>query len=159
MAYQPVADNQMDEYCGQLFDAAKKLNSLLHGGVTDEAEERTDKVYVHCTTGASRSATLAMAYLALYVRHPSWNKLDELHAFIRSKNAKALPNFRAVRQVIDRNLEFQNLQKRLRDEEEEARRRRLEEANRAANLAAEELKAQIDELSKLIAAEKEKLRL
>lgn len=100
-----------------------------------------------------------MAYLALYVRHPSWNKLDELHAFIRSKNAKALPNLKAVRQVINLNLEFQNLQKRLRDEEEEARRRRLEEANRAANLQAEELKAQIDELSKLIAAEKEKLRL
>ena len=157
--YQAVADNQLEEYCGHLFDAAKKLNSVLHGGIIEDAEERKDRVFVHCTTGTSRSATLAMAYLALYVRHPSWNKLDELHAYIRSKNAKALPNLKAVRQVINLNLEFQNLQKRLRDEEEEARRRRLEEANRAANLQAEELKAQIDELSKLIAAEKEKLRL
>ena len=134
MVYQPVADNRIDEYCSHLFDAAKKLNSILHGGIIDDAVARKDKVLVHCTTGASRSATLAMAYLALYVRHPSWNKLDELHAFIRSKNAKALPNLVAVQRVINLNLEFQNLQKRLRDEEEEARRRRLEEANRAGNL-------------------------
>ena len=48
----------MDEYVDNLFSAAKDMHELIG--------DEQNKVYLHCTTGISRSSTLAIVYLALF---------------------------------------------------------------------------------------------
>jgi protein-tyrosine phosphatase len=83
-----------------LYQAAQKLYQLQ--------EVQKEKVYVHCTTGVSRSVTLVIVYLSLYMKHEHWNNLQLLKEFIESEyNNRNEPNLIAAQRVIDENKQFQ----------------------------------------------------
>ena len=52
-----------EDYADALFDAAVQLDRLL---------EKRHRVYVHCTAGQSRSTTLAITYLCLFIKSKHW---------------------------------------------------------------------------------------
>jgi len=60
----PVSDLDLNEYCGMLFKASKILNKLLN--------TRGERVFMHCSTGCSRSMTVLVVYFALFLKHPEW---------------------------------------------------------------------------------------
>ena len=76
------------------------MDKLLHG----TADQR---VFVHCTTGSSRTCTLLIVYYALFCRHPQWQQLDIVEEFVRTQNIYSIPNMPAVKKVINDNLTFQ----------------------------------------------------
>jgi len=58
----PVSDLDLDEYCGMLFKAAKLLNKTCN--------TKGEKLFLQCSTGSSRTMTLIIVYLALFLKHP-----------------------------------------------------------------------------------------
>lgn len=158
-----VSDAIEDEYITNLFEAAKVLDQLLN----DDEQE----VFLHCTTGISRSPTLVIVYLALFLRHKNWDNLTELEAFVKKAFPQAVPNMVVAKKCIEKNRDFQAKQrkryeKELRNKKEgkdEAERQRLlrlaqEEAER---LRLRRLAEQDDEeamLAKIRAEEEERLR-
>ena len=75
-----VSDAQLNEYVNNLFEAAKVLNEMLM--------EADNQVFLHCTTGISRSPTLVIVYLALFLRHKYWDSPKDLEEFVK----KAYPD-------------------------------------------------------------------
>jgi len=65
-----ISDLDVDQYQGQLFKAAKILNTLIY--------KQGHKVFVSCTTGCSRATTLLIVYFAMFCRHPDWNNIQSL---------------------------------------------------------------------------------
>ena len=66
----PISDEDEDEYGEQLYQGALFLNNLIaHKGHT---------VFVHCTTGVSRSPTLALLYLSLFCQTALWKQLGKV---------------------------------------------------------------------------------
>lgn len=60
----PVEDKGAPEvYADELVKVCATLNRLL---------QKRHRVYVHCTAGQSRSTTLALIYLCLYVKSNKW---------------------------------------------------------------------------------------
>jgi protein tyrosine phosphatase (PTP) superfamily phosphohydrolase (DUF442 family) len=59
----PIKDQLEDGYCFELFSAAKELNRLVIPG---------SHVYLHCSSGVTRSPTLALVFLCMFKRVESW---------------------------------------------------------------------------------------
>ena len=117
----PVEDCvNLQTYCDDLFETSKHMEKLLNEG-------KDQKVFIHCTTGSSRTCTLLIVYYALYCRHPQWQQLDKIEEFVRTQNIYSIPNMPAIKKVINDNLTFQQQQKKLRDEEERNRLRDKED--------------------------------
>lgn len=123
----PVSDLDIDEYCGMLFKAAKVLNKLAAKG---------EKVLVYCTTGVSRSMTLLIVYFALFLKHPQWQNLDELEKFLKQEEPRSTPNMAAAYKTVRDNVNFQKEIMRKLEEDENARRKSMDEAERRKLLLA-----------------------
>lgn len=117
-----VEDFDEDDYADMLFKAACVLNRMV--------KEQGLTVFVHDTNGVSRVATLMMVYLALFLRHKSWNNLPALQSFVKINYPQGVPNMEMVEKVIEENKDFQNQQYKKWQEEEERRKRQAQEADR-----------------------------
>lgn len=76
---QPVDDSvNIENYANDLFEASKILENMTG--------KQNLKVFVHCTTGASRSATLICVYYCLFCRHPDWQFTEKVEEFMNTQN-------------------------------------------------------------------------
>jgi len=64
----------MENYAADLFEAAKVLENLIN--------KQNLKTFLHCTTGASRSATLICVYYCIMCRHPDWQYTEKVEEFM-----------------------------------------------------------------------------
>jgi hypothetical protein len=147
----PISDVKEEEYMEQLFEASKHLFDLI--------DRKQEQVFMHCSAGASRGPTLAMVYLAIFLKHKYWNNIPELQKWIKANYYMSLANIDIVLKVIERNREFQSKQKLNYEDEEERRRRAAEEAERLRQLKLAQDEAERIRLLRLAEAEREKLRL
>lgn len=116
------------------------------------------KVFLHCTTGASRSATLICVYYCLFCRHPEWQYSERVEEFLNTQNIHSQVNMCAVKKVIADNQKFQMEQKALREEEERLRKLKEAEDEAARRRKREQEEAEYLRLKKLLEEEKEKIR-
>ena len=58
-----MTDDWKDTNATEMFEACKVLHKYL---------ENNHKVYIHCTSGYTRSSTLVIFYLALYLKSKNW---------------------------------------------------------------------------------------
>lgn len=96
----PVKDIEHHEYAEQLFKAACILDTLVN--------EKGYNVMIHDTCGVSRTATLFLIYLALFLKHKSWNNIYELQKYLKVEYDKGVPNMEMVKTVVENNKDFQN---------------------------------------------------
>ena len=72
---QPVDDStNIENYAADLFEASKLLDNLTN--------KQNLKVFLHCTTGASRSSTLICVYYCLFCHHPDWQYTEKVEEFM-----------------------------------------------------------------------------
>ena len=75
MKYQriPLNDFSDGQYCFDLTSAVKELARALNQG----------KVFVHCSSGVSRSPTLALTYLCLYKKIEDWRNPESSAHYLK----------------------------------------------------------------------------
>jgi len=147
----PVSDIKEKEYIEQLFQASQHLHDMI--------EVKGHHVYLHCAAGVSRSATLLLVYLALFLKHKHWDNLPELHKFIQQHYYLSFANILIAQKCIDLHRDFQSQQKINYEDEEERRRKAMEEAERQRQLKIAQEEAEKLRLQRLAEQEQEKLRL
>lgn len=64
-------------------------------------------VYVHCTSGLSRSPAVVLTYLCLFKKIKCWQTPEEALKYIRTFNPQFNPNMRIIKKCIAANKEFQ----------------------------------------------------
>mmetsp|Transcript_5298 Transcript_5298/g.8928 ORF Transcript_5298/g.8928 Transcript_5298/m.8928 type:complete len:295 (+) Transcript_5298:843-1727(+) len=111
----PVSDVREEEYIDQLFQACMHLHDMI--------DVKGHHVYLHCSTGVSRAPTLALVYLALFLKHKHWNNLGELQRYIRHIYYPSMANLKIAQMVIDKHRDFQSRQKLNYVDEEERRKK------------------------------------
>lgn len=141
----PVSDLDLDEYCGMLFKAAKLLNKTCN--------TKGEKLFLQCSTGSSRTMTLIIVYLALFLKHPQWQNLDELERFVIQENPKAQANMAAAYKTVRDNQAFQREQMKKLEDEEARKRKEMDDAERRKQLLA--LQEELDRLRRTRMAEEE----
>eukprot|EP00826_Nyctotherus_ovalis_P038009 TRINITY_DN3522_c0_g1_i8.p1 TRINITY_DN3522_c0_g1~~TRINITY_DN3522_c0_g1_i8.p1 ORF type:complete len:389 (-),score=72.69 TRINITY_DN3522_c0_g1_i8:123-1289(-) len=75
-------------------DLADKL--LKAAGILKDLVEKYKKVYVHCTAGMGRAASVAVMYMVLYEKM----KPEEARNYIKSKRKAATPNMGAIETAL-----------------------------------------------------------
>lgn len=98
----PLSDANQVAYQKQLFKACKVLHKVL--------EESGDCVFIHCASSLSRSPTLVVAYICLYIKHPEWQEPQKVVDFLRSKHPNCLPNLPLIESLVDTYSDFQQRQ-------------------------------------------------
>ena len=63
-------------------------------------------LYVHCTSGVSRSPTIAAVYLSLFKKVKEWPDSDKIIDMIKENKNKVHPNDLAVKRTITENKKF-----------------------------------------------------
>ena len=63
-------------------------------------------VYVHCTSGISRSPAAVVAYMCLFKRIKCWEGYEDVAHFVKAFNPKIHPNMRIIRKCIQANEDF-----------------------------------------------------
>lgn len=95
----PINDIKDKDLQSNLFIAAQHLNNMVNVlGLN---------VYVHCTSGLTRSPAAILAYLCLFKKIKCWQTPDEALKYIRTFNPKLNPNMRIIRKCMEANKEFQ----------------------------------------------------
>jgi len=74
-----IEDDEEDEYCEQLFNAAVKLGELIDE--TDIANNQA--VYVHDTNAVTEGPACVIVYLALFLAHEDWDDTEKLRKFVQ----------------------------------------------------------------------------
>ena len=106
----PLDDElELDIYSEKLFEAAQQLNSLL----TDD-----HRVFVHCMSGATRSPTLVICYLCLFLKHKNWQNPNDVSIFVNNEHDWSTPNLKVVNKMLREYKQFQDEQIRLKEQEE-----------------------------------------
>ena len=148
----PCDDSRMSTYVPNLYQAAQKLYQLQ--------DQQKHKVYVHCTTGVSRSVTLVIVYLALYMKHKDWADVQLLKEFVESEyNNRNEPNLMAAQRVIDENRQFQEKQvNKLQEDKDKIEKMRLD-WERKKQMFILQNEAEMIRLSRIVEEEEEKLRV
>ena len=72
-----VSDVSETEYCQSLFEASKILNDLIN--------DQGHKVFLNCTAGVSRSPTLAIVYVALFIKHEQWDDIEQVYELVENE--------------------------------------------------------------------------
>jgi protein-tyrosine phosphatase len=75
--HEPISDMEDDQYAEDLFRGVLKLHQLK--------TQCKGEVFMHCTAGVSRSPTLLLVYLALYIKHKEWRSIHNLYDFLESE--------------------------------------------------------------------------
>ena len=112
-----------EDYADALFDTAVQLGRLL---------EKRHRVYIHCTAGQSRSTTLAITYLCLFIKSKHWQSPGLVEQNLVKMHKGATPNMRAVSVCLHRRAQFQRdiLDRMQRETDADALARKRREAER-----------------------------
>ena len=130
----PLSDVSEEEYQSQLFEAAQHLHEMV--------DKQGHHVLLCCSSGVSRAPTLALVYLALFLKHKHWNNVPELERFIKKSYIISRANTLVASQVGENNKEFQAQQKARYEDEDERRRLQREEEERQRLLKIEKDEAE-----------------
>jgi predicted protein tyrosine phosphatase len=65
--------------------------------------ERNQRVYIHCTSSITRSPTLAIVYLCLFVISDDWSQPQKVADFIKQYHKFSFPNMTAALRTIKEN--------------------------------------------------------
>ena len=79
--------------------AAKILNDLINN--------QGHKVFVNCTAGVSRSPTLIIIYIALFIQHKSWDDIEQIYEFLETEYPWQDPNVKVAQIIIENKHDFQ----------------------------------------------------
>ena len=82
----------------------------------------------------SRSPTLVLVYLSLFLKHKYWDNIPDLHSFILKHYYLSMANQLIATQCIELHRDFQAKQKANFEDEDEKRKKELEEAERLRKL-------------------------
>lgn len=82
----PCTAEDEDTYAEMLFQAAKHLYDLV--------DLKGHRVYVHCSTGVSRSPTLFLCYQALFMK--SNLSLPDMQKELRKLHSYSTPNMKMI---------------------------------------------------------------
>lgn len=91
-------ESELDLYSEKLFEAAQQLHQLLIQG----------KVFVHCMSGTTRSPTLIIVYLCLYLKHKNWLNPIDVSIFVNNEYHCSTPNMKAVNRTLREYKSFQD---------------------------------------------------
>lgn len=105
------------------------------------------KVFVHCTSGISRSATVILAYLCLFKRVQGWEQVATIREFVRSHSHPTQANLAIVQHIINDNRDFQARQIDIKDELDQKRKDRIKQYEQK-NIILQELEREEEERRK-----------
>lgn len=71
----PLKDYSEDDYCYELFQAAKELNKIVF---------TNSNIYMHCSSGLTRGPTLALVFLCLFKRIEQWKVVYSAMKFLQN---------------------------------------------------------------------------
>jgi predicted protein tyrosine phosphatase len=74
--------------------------------LNDLVNNKNNKVFVHCTSGMSRSPALIITYMCLFIKSYNWGKPSEIDLQLKKLNSKIKPNLHIVKEVINMNKNF-----------------------------------------------------
>ena len=72
----PLNDIVIEDYCNDLFRIAQVVNQTV--------DQQKQKIFIHCSSGVSRSATLALAYMRIFKRVEHWTSGDSCLNYLKS---------------------------------------------------------------------------
>jgi hypothetical protein len=67
-----------------------------------------NKIYVHCTSSCTRSPSVVLVYLCLYVRAQKFKDPVAVAQLIKTCHRPSFPNMKAVQHVIKTNMHIQD---------------------------------------------------
>ena len=119
-----LSDDDDEQYSQDLFEAQQILSDLV--------ENKQEKVYVHCTTGITRSPSVICAYGSLNMINADWKNPEAMERIVSDCHRYSEPNMRVVTKCISDNRWYTDeiLEKRRKLELDKERLRREEEAYR-----------------------------
>ena len=91
--HEPVSDIDDRTY----FDDLLRVVVRLH----EKKTEHKGEIFIHCSSGVSRSPTLLLVYLALYIKHKHWRSVEDLYDFLESEYRYQDANKVIAYQVIE----------------------------------------------------------
>lgn len=71
----PIKDEFEDDYCYELFSAAKEINRVCSS---------SSMVYVHCGSGVSRAPTLSLVFLCIFKKIENWKILYSAYKYLQN---------------------------------------------------------------------------
>lgn len=87
----PIDDSNQDSLHKGLLGAAEQLHKMYSNG-----GGKNSKIYVHCTSSCTRSPSVVLTYLCLYVRAHKFRDPVGVAHLIKSCHKPSFPNMRAV---------------------------------------------------------------
>ena len=107
-----VEDDDEDEYCEQLFNAAVKLGDLIDDAEGEQSQSvrghSQPGIYVHDTNAVTEAPATVIVYLALFLAHKDWDDTEALRKFVQHYDKHSMPNMYIVNETIKRNKKFQD---------------------------------------------------
>lgn len=95
----PLKENDEGEYAFDLFRICQKINQIIE-------VERKGPLLVHCTSGVTRSPTVALAYLCIFKKIEDWDNPHGFSNYLRVLNSRIFPNMSVVNRTINNNQNF-----------------------------------------------------
>lgn len=97
MSY-PISDKNEDEYIEELFNAAQHMNDLIN--------EKGHTLYIHDSSSITRSPTLVLTYLCLFVRIRTYENLPEACSLIKQYHSVSTPNTKVLQKTLKKHRLF-----------------------------------------------------
>lgn len=95
----PLKENDEGEYAFDLFRICQKINQIVE-------VEKKGPLLVHCTSGVTRSPTVALAYLCIFKKIEDWDNPHGFSNYLRVLNPRIFPNMSVVNRTISNNQNF-----------------------------------------------------
>ena len=143
-----VVQRGVDQASIELYYKAKKIQTIVNHTIDDTNEdnlvkcllsgvmqlyqlvnERKQRVYVHCTSSITRTPTLVVIYLCLFVLTDDWQNPQKVCDLIKKFHKISFPNIKALLRV---SRETKHIQDKILAEREEERLRKLRIAEEEA---------------------------
>lgn len=100
----PLKENDEGEYAFDLFRICQKINQIVE-------VEKKGPLLVHCTSGVTRSPTVALTYLCIFKKIEDWDNPLGFSNYLKVLNPRIFPNMSVVNRTINNNQNFIDRQK------------------------------------------------
>ena len=98
----PLKDFEEGEYCFDLFRIAQKIHHIV--------DVERQSLLIHCSSGITRSPTLALVYLCLFKKIEHWKNPHGSFSYLKDSCKEICPNMKAVERTLKHNHGFQQQQ-------------------------------------------------